>query len=415
MATIEKIGAFIGGALAVALNITAGTLGVIWDIVAGLFNTMADYFPYILGAAAAYLVYWIAINWQTKVATFLTKSWGNVIKGITFLTKLWAAATKSVFGVLGLVIGAVTVAISLFKLFTKSQNSLEKITSNLSAKINTEQREMNRLFDALKKTQPKSEERKRLLEEMNEKYPGYLDKQALEIANENELEEARKRANDELANSIYLQNLKEKQSEAQKKIQEQEQTLYEKFVKMYGGAEKITPQIQEHINNVLTNLQTEAENMINSGRWKEAVFSDYASHGMVSDVIDKVGELSEGWKTLLGSELRNYVDELLKQVHDIKGLENYGFLKGFSVNNSLENAVNGKTTGGTGNGGNNTPLGNTNEAIATGGTRNTTINISMKNMMEAHFNGTTGENIHGVECNLAEAMYKVLGMAETAV
>lgn len=57
-----------------------------------------------------------------------------------------------------------------------------------------------------------------------------------------------------------------------------------------------------------------------------------------------------------------------------------------------------------------------NEAIATGGTRNTTININLgKGLIgEVFFNGTTKENQSEIERNLAEAMYRVLGMAETA-
>ncbi|MDR1896548.1 MAG: hypothetical protein LBR10_07150 [Prevotellaceae bacterium] len=72
---------------------------------------------------------------------------------------------------------------------------------------------MNRLFEAMKRTEPHSERRKQLLQEINDKYPDLLGNQNLEAANERELEEARRKANDELERSIYLQSLKETREE----------------------------------------------------------------------------------------------------------------------------------------------------------------------------------------------------------
>jgi hypothetical protein len=416
MESINKIASFIGGTLVAALSVVSGALGVTWDIVSGLFSAITDSFPYILTAAGAYLAYLVAINYQFYAYTIKFYAYHIAVKIATVLTKIWGAAVRSAFGVLGLLIGAVTIAVSLFKAFTSSQNTLSKITSNLAAKINSEQREMNSLFEALKKTNPESEERKRLLQEMDEKYPGFLNKQALEKANEDELEEARRKANDELARSIYLQELKDKQGEAQKKIQEREQDLFKKFSEIYGG--NITEDLKNKINGTFDAVKSEAQKKLDTGEWSEAVFGEYASHGMVSDVmiaVQKAMNLSKVEMYALNGTLRELVDEQLYQQHIISGLENYVGTKELGTNATIQ-ALAG---GGNGNGnGNNTPqtIEDANKAVATGGSRNNTINISLKNMIEQiHFNGTTKENQHEIERNFAEALYRVLGMAETAL
>jgi hypothetical protein len=388
--------------------------GVVWVVenIGIVWNALKKLAPVILGAAAAWATYTIQAKWvaiskglQTAIAVVTTS-----LKTATKVLKIFnIAMLKSPLFWIPAVIGGVVAA---FTFFSRSQDSAAKLTGNLSAKINTEQRELNRLFDALKKTNPESETRKRLLQEMEEKYPGYLDKQALEKAGEEDLEKARKAANDELARSIYLEDIKEKQGEAKKKIQEREKTLYEKITKLYGGADKMAPQVQEYVNKTFDLIQSEAQNKIDSGEWSEAVFSSYASHGMVSDVFDKVNSVMHMSGTLidfLNSDIRNLIDEQLKQGHDLKGLKDYGILKGLDTNSSLVALANGGKTTPTTN-----PVAGTSEAIATGGTRSTTINISLKNMMEAHFNGTIKENAREVERDMAEIMYRILGMAETA-
>jgi hypothetical protein len=56
----------------------------------------------------------------------------------------------------------------------------------------------------------------------------------------------------------------------------------------------------------------------------------------------------------------------------------------------------------------------TTDAVATGGTRNTTVNITINDglVKTVNVNGSTGESISEIERNFAEALYRVLGMAE---
>lgn len=81
-----------------------------------------------------------------------------------------------------------------------------------------------------------------------------------------------------------------------------------------------------------------------------------------------------------------------------------------SVNAPL-NAAN----GGGGNGGSGS-VDQMASGVATGGTRNTEIHISIGDMIkQVVFNGTTSENKQEIERNFAEALYRVLGMAEASI
>jgi hypothetical protein len=85
--------------------------------------------------------------------------------------------------------------------------------------------------------------------------------------------------------------------------------------------------------------------------------------------------------------------------------------KKVGTNEKLQDAVGGGNKNKNANGAGNA----TNEAIATGGTRNTTINISGIKMIEnLIMQGTVSENVPEIERNLAEALYRVLGMAEVS-
>jgi hypothetical protein len=56
-----------------------------------------------------------------------------------------------------------------------------------------------------------------------------------------------------------------------------------------------------------------------------------------------------------------------------------------------------------------------NESISTGGSRSTNITISIKDVIgQLHMNGTIKENVPEIERSMAEAFYRILGMAETS-
>ena len=100
-----------------------------------------------------------------------------------------------------------------------------------------------------------------------------------------------------------------------------------------------------------------------------------------------------------------------KKVSDTTG----GVKAKLGINDQLQNAVGGTSgvQGGTGSG---TATGNATEAVATGGTKSTNVTISLQNLVEKIvFEGTTAENKSEIERNLAEAMFRVLNMAQSSI
>jgi uncharacterized membrane protein YgcG len=128
------------------------------------------------------------------------------------------------------------------------------------------------------------------------------------------------------------------------------------------------------------------------------------------------------------SAAKDKVDGLQKQMSDMTVWEVKGNGKSLgSLMGELKNKVglgsnsqlqqySGGGIGGGGSGGSGGGSGSkSNESISTGGARSSTINITIKSMIEnLVFQGGTKENQQEVERNMAEAMYRVLGMASTA-
>lgn len=84
------------------------------------------------------------------------------------------------------------------------------------------------------------------------------------------------------------------------------------------------------------------------------------------------------------------------------------------INEQLQSAV-GSTSAAT-DSGTHTATGASTEAVATGGTRSTNVTITLKNLVEKIvFEGTTAENVGAIERNLAEAMLRVLNMAQSSI
>jgi hypothetical protein len=103
------------------------------------------------------------------------------------------------------------------------EDSAQKATQGLRK----EQIEMNNLFEALKKTNPESEERNKLVDEINAKYGTTLSNQGSEIANLGMLESAQRKLNDEYKRKIEIRLQEARLEAAIQKQVELEQQLKE--------------------------------------------------------------------------------------------------------------------------------------------------------------------------------------------
>jgi len=91
-------------------------------------------------------------------------------------------------------------ALVMMRKRTKEANSaLGEINRTAASYEADERSRLNRIFDALKRTNPQSEERNKLIKQLKEMYPGLIDKMELEKAGLDDLEIAYKNLSDSIA------------------------------------------------------------------------------------------------------------------------------------------------------------------------------------------------------------------------
>jgi hypothetical protein len=407
MSTIRTV---VGG---IATGITTA-FNAVFVVISKLVAAVEFCLPAVAGLAAGFVALKISV-----VASSASMAWFTVrFYTYTVATKVAAVATKGFSAALKAIqahpviaaitaLAAITVfAVSAFKKFSAQQHAAEKLVNSTASKILVEKDGMNQLFDALRRTEPHSERRKQLLQEMNEKYPGLLGNQNLEAANERELEQARRAANDELERSIFLQASKEQRESSAKKVIEAQESLANKlFAAGYSemGIRIQMDAVRRATEEAFATLgavgpQAIMDKVFGVKGWNSAGMSEYAN------VMGHTGD----WKAFIRS-----IEEGQKKG---SAMERFGAVLG--INSSLSSAVSGTTAGAA-------PdltsaaadsASASASAIATGGTRSTTVNIKIeKGIGDVYFQGTTRENQSEIERNLAESLYRILGMAETAI
>ena len=143
----------------------------------------------------------------------VTKGWKAISEGCCTLTKAWAVAKSLLTGkvkqatasfvafnavtkanIIGAIVGILMAAGTAFALFRKRNNeatdSMKQARETYSSFYAQERRQLDEIFAKLKQTNPKSNERKRLVKELAELYPD-LNKQTLDdITNTNNLSAA---------------------------------------------------------------------------------------------------------------------------------------------------------------------------------------------------------------------------------
>lgn len=347
---------------------------------------------------AWFTVRYYAYTAATTVATLATKAFGAALKFIQAHPVIAAITALT----------AVTVfAVAAFRKFNAQQNAAEKLVNSTASKIMVEKDSMNQLFDALKRTEPCSERRKQLLQEISEKYPGLLNAQKLELAGEREIEAARRAANDELERGIFLQATKEqRETSARDLLKKQEELVNNLFNAGYS---------EQGIRLTVQAVRKATDEALASGAYinPETVANKLfgVAERNMANMVKHRNEMGnvKGWK--------DFIESLAEGQKKLSALERFGSALGITstgINSALSTAAAGAGTGtgtGTGTGG---AIAASSKAIATGGTRSTTVNIKIdKGIGDVYFTGTTKENQSEIERTLAEALYRVLGIVET--
>lgn len=194
--------------------ITTGSLTV-----KGLSAVVSILFEYkrgILSAVVAVTTYTVAV----KGATLLTKAHTLVTKAATAATVLFNTATK--MSPWGLLASGVMAAISYFTIFKGKTTDVAKSIREMNKEMAGEQAQMNTLFDALKRSNKGSRQRRDILNEINEKYGAYLPNLLTEKTSLDEIESAYQRINTKLQEQIVLKFKNQDVSETMEKATEEQ-------------------------------------------------------------------------------------------------------------------------------------------------------------------------------------------------
>lgn len=105
---------------------------------------------------------------------------------------------------LGLLVTAVTTAITYFSVFRKTVNDTAKAIGEYTSELAREQLELNALFSALGRTNTKTEERSSIISQLNQKYGKYLGFMLSETDSAKKLASAHELINAKLRESISL-------------------------------------------------------------------------------------------------------------------------------------------------------------------------------------------------------------------
>jgi hypothetical protein len=398
MAAAETVGNILSG----ALNALGGTIAfvvehwkaftaalVAWKVVVLL--SMSHFARLRLLAVA----HTRALNLCTAATNLFTRASKALKLAFDTLSRHpWLIAITAAIGITVALVGA-------FRKFNKEQRAVQDAVNGVAAKIGVEQRGLNQLFEAMKRTNPESARRKTLIDQLNAKYPGLLSNQNLMRASIDEIAKAQDNANKALAQNIFLQDLQEKKAAAIKSTT----SLQEKLWGLMSEAGFNESQMNSFIDAIM-------------GEAKKQGANPYEGHpfGKISRLAGLRDELGLNINEDIAWASMALFKEAFKNDKLIGTLEAFGRGR-FGVTDEMISGVNGGLLPGGGSGETTNPLANTTQAIATGGTRNTTVNIHLGKMQAAehiHYSGGMKENADDLTRIAAENMLKVLGMTEKA-
>lgn len=361
-------------------------------VVASLAAGWLAYKLVVLSVVAASKIHTAAMVAKTAVMKLLNGG----IKAATISFKAMDAAMKA--NVIGAVVGVVVAAASAFATLvnrTKEANkALEEAKKAASEYYGQEKMQLDLLFEKLRQTNPKSKERNELVKKLKEMYPD-LNKQILdEITNTNNLS---------TAYDILIGKIQQRaRSKGLEKIQEKhyEDWSEVEFKIGQGFRRRSAKGLQGDIDMIIRNYQR-------NPNYKPDLEESYQ--------LQYLG-FAKGDGKLVGgnydsSDLKKYADsrkKLAETNRQLAQMQLDGTAAPSGTGIESPNGTHGTAAGTVRQGV---------EAATTGGTRNTTVNITIGQMkgVETLNVDSLEQGVADLEQRLAEAMSRVLGMAEMSV
>lgn len=211
--------------------ITTGSLTV--KGLSALVSVMWEYKGVILTVSAAVAAYTLTV----KAATLWAKAHALATKAAAAATALFNTVTKA--SPWGMIAAGVMAVISYFGIFRNKTNDVTRSIREMNKEMAGELAQMNTLFDALNRSNEGSQQRKDILNEINEKYGTYLPNLLTEKSSLDEIESAYQRINTKLQEQIVLkfknQDVSEEMESATGKQMDAVEEIRQSIVKKLGS------------------------------------------------------------------------------------------------------------------------------------------------------------------------------------
>jgi hypothetical protein len=266
----------------------------------------------------------------TKTNTLQTELHTNAIKKGTAASNVMTIASSKLGGAfkslkaafasnpIGILVTGLTLAVPLIMKFANSQSQLVKETGKLNGEIQKEQTEANNLFEALKKTNPKSEERAEILKKLNDKYPDLLKYYNLDVAGLNEIEKAQGAVNRKIVETIALRSQEERILAAGDKLYEKQTNILNGYLNVFEGiAEKGV--LTAAFSKINSELQKEGANTVEIAKQIAKEIGVEIAAGKTQREATSVGTgvvMKDVYKTSKYEDLLRFVELLNKESKD---------------------------------------------------------------------------------------------------
>lgn len=421
------LGGAIAGVLVPAFDILASVLSPILSGTSWLIDLFGEYTGTILSLVSVYGALWVVSNYEIVQKKLLAIWEGrSIIQKKLKVAWIWLEniAVTAATGAIKLLIGAekvlnVVMAMNPFGAvivllaglaagayaltrMLKGASLHTKIMADVTKEANMrmidEKVALDQLFGQLKKTNPGTEERKKLVDELNQKYPDLLSKYDLETAKLKDIDKIQK----EVSKNMYKKITQEIKVEKAKDLMKEAEDMKDNWAG-FGSTSKANEIKWKKIKA----LQKEAQLLLEEANKpeeekKSTLEKQVDSHKKIVELLDteekinaKIQELQglKGKEKIGTKKYKNYVAEIAR----------------------LQKLLNGGSSAG---GGGKSSVGSaTNEAIATGGTKQTTINLNFKNVVESLVVRATDlqNSADQIEQQVGDALLRALGMAVTNV
>ena len=234
----------------------------------------------------------------------------SVTKAATTAVKAFNASLKA--NLIGLFVSALASAATYFVLFRKSSSEATDSLKDANAELMNEQRALSDTFDALKKAGEGTDERRRLIDEINQKYGEYMPNLLSEKSSLDEIEAAYRNVNNAMVANIALKYKKQEADAATEEAAQRQtdalEAIRQRVLQVSGATQKNAVDAQSAVRSMTATYQQAGYT------WQKAFNSIY-------DSINAQFFGGKGLGSKASEELQSYVKSYYQMRKDIKAID----------------------------------------------------------------------------------------------